>query len=489
MRLRAHAALLATAWLSAVALTGCHDERWRATPPPPPLLIEAAVPPVVTDARPGPRVLVAQVPATATIHLELVVRGGYATDPAAQLGVTRLLGRALLEGSGGRDRGALFDRFGEFGAEPRVSVDDDGIGISVQVRPEHAEAAVLALADTIANPTLDPLAFQRVQREALETLRLVADDPNALATLALGRAVLDVAHAVDVEGLGAASAIAEMSVDDVRQRLAGLLDPSRAALVCVGDVELADARRWADQATASWGRGPAAASGHIALRPISPRQHIDFVQVDGLSQAIIAVGGPLLSPDDAAEPAQTVARDLAGGMVQFEIRSRRQLSYGVLPVEISTGGGGVFGLSAKVDPAATRDAIEAVFAAFAGAREQGLGAESIQQARRAQVVRSMVAQQSFDFAAHTIREAFERGADSDAESQRLDRMIGLRESDVDAAFRRDFDPKRLRLVIVGPARAVADLRDGTFGAIRRTSPDALVGVTPPPLDATSGGAP
>ncbi len=475
--------LATTAWL-ALSLTACRGENWRATPPPAPVLIEATLPHVEHAEDGGPAVFVASTPNAGTVHVELVLRGGYADEPAHQRGITRMLGRALLEGTAGGDRRALYDRFGEIGAEPSVSLDDDGIGIAVQVRPMYAEAAVMLLAQTLTSPTLDPEAFTRVQREADESLRFIADDANALSTLALGHAVLDVDAPTDIEGLGRASTIASITADDVRARLHALLVSQRAALVCVGPVTLADARTWAKRATASWPSRAATPTGEIGPREASARRFVDFVEVPGLSQAVITVGGVLRGPDDPREAAQAVARDLAGGLVQHEIRTRQQLSYGVIPVEISTARGGVFGLSAKVDPRASRRAVEAIFAAFEQIRSDGLGGESIQQARRAQVVRTMVERQSFDATAHAIREAFERGAPSTADDDRLERMIGLRDGDADAVFAADFDPAKLRLVVVGSQDAIAPFADGRYGKVRRFTPEQLAGLdgglTPPP---------
>lgn len=479
MKLRA---LVAAGALSVIMLA-CRGESWRAEPPPAPTLIEAELPYVERAETEGPSVFVVRTPNAGTVHVELVLRGGYADDPADQRGITRMLGRALLEGTGGGNRRTLYDRFGDLGAEPSVSLDDDGIGIAVQVRPEHAEAAAMLLGETLASPTLDPLAFSRVRREADETLRFVAEDPNALATLALGHAILDVDSPTDIEGLGRASSIGAITVEDVRARLFRLLVPERAALICVGPVTVDDARDWAHKATASWPRPSTARRNRIRPRELGPRAFVDFVEVPGLSQAVITVGGVLRGLDDPREPAQAVARDLAGGIVQHEIRTKQQLSYGVIPVEISTAGGGAFGLSAKVSPDASRRAVEAMFAAFDQIREGGLGGESIQQARRAQVVRAMAAGQSFDVTAHAIREAFERGAPASAADERLERMIALRDGDADAVFAQDFDTKKLRLVVVGPAEAIVPFADGRYGRIRKFTPAQLAGLdapTPPP---------
>jgi zinc protease len=479
MRTRARTHLLVALALAFSVAPGCRAYQ-RRKPPPIPARIDVALGSVQsTRLEDGPDVLLVRVPGSGTVRLELLLRGGTTTDPRGRSGLVRLLARALLEGSGGGDRQALLDRFGDLGADPAVEVTAATLGVRVAVAQKDALAAATLLGEMLGRPTLDPDAFARVRDDSIDTLRLIADEPEALASLALAQAVMRRPHATEIDGLGTITSLAALDVASVQDHLRALRRPGNAALVVVGDLGLEDARRLATAAIAGWDPPPDAdPPAPRTSRAPAPGREIVLVPVPGLAQSIVAIGGELLPRDHPEEPGQSIARDLMAGLVQLELRGQRQLSYGAVPVTYTAPDGGMYGVHAKVAASDTRLALAAVMQRFIHTSLVGISDDAILQARQGELVRTMVEQQAFDVVADTLRRAWGHDLGTDVEQVRLERVAALRTIDVDAALRRELDPRGLRIVVVGPPEVEAQLRTLNAGKVRIVDRDALLGLTP-----------
>lgn len=465
--------------LAFVASPGCRAHT-RRKPPPIPAHIDVALPPVeVARVEGGPDVLLVRVPGSGTVRLELAVRGGTTTDPPGHSGLVRLLARALLEGTAGGDRQTLLDRFGDLGADPTVEVTAATLGVRVAVAREDALAAASLLGEVLGRPTFDPATFARVRDDAMDTLRLLADEPDALATLALAQAVMRRPHATEIDGLGTLLSLAALDVGAAQDHLRAIRRADHAALVVVGDLGIEDARRLARAAVAGWdpppdGEPPAPRTS----RAPAPGREVVLVPVPGLAQSIVAIGGEMLPRDHPEEPAQSLARDLMAGLLQLELRGERQLSYGAVPVTYTAPDGGMYGIRAKVDAGNTRIALEAVMQRFIHTSLLGISDDAILQARQGELVRTMVEQQAFDVLADALRRAWGHDLGPGAEQARLEAVARLQPLHVDAALRRELDPRRLRIVVVGPPEVEAQLRAAKVGKVRIVDRDALLGLTP-----------
>lgn len=467
----------------AVALalgTGCRAHG-RHRPPPIPARIDVALPPVETSRTGGgPDVLLVRVPGSATVRMEIVLGGGTTTDPPGKSGLVRVLARALLEGASGGDRQALLDRFGELGADPSVEVTAATIGVRVAVAKDDAMTAASLLGEVLARPTLDPEAFARVREDAKDTLRLLADEPEALASLALAQAVLRRPHATEIDGLGTLRTLDALDVASVDAHLRALRRADDAALVVVGDLDLDAARRLAQAVTREWDAPPASEPlPSLASRTPAREREIVLVPVPGLRQSIVAFGGELLARDHPQEPGQSLARDLMAGLVQLELRGERQLSYGAVPVTYTAPDAGMYGVHAKVAASDTGLAIGAVTQRFVHTLVAGLSDDAILQARQGELVRTMVEQQAFDAVADSLRRAWGHGLAPSMEEARLERVATLLPAQVDIALRRELDPRKLKIVVVGPPEVEAQLRGAGHGRVRVLDRDVLVGLTDP----------
>lgn len=476
------------AWAIVVGACLEHD---RTTAPPIPSAISVALPRVDHARLPsGTDVWVVDVPDSGMVRLELMVRGGISSDPPGAPGLTQLLAQVLLEGTGGGDRQALLDRFGDLGADPSLEVTDATLGVRIAVAREDAEAAARLLGEVFARPTLAPEALARVRADAIDTLRFLADEPEALANLALAQAILGLRHATDIEGLGTIESLQIPTLEQVSAHLSELRDPARAALVVVGDLDLEAALRIATVAVAGWDTATAVA--HAPAAPASmrapPPDEIVLVAMPGLEHVVLAIGGELLPRDHPDEPSQSLVRDLAAGLVQLELRGRRQLSYGVVPFSHTRRGGGIYGMRAKVAPRDTKLALRAIFERFAETAASGLGEDAIAQARRGELVRTMSAHQAFDVSADALRRAWAYGFDPRVEEQRLQRLARLPDARIDAALRRELHRARLHIVVVGPPEVLPLLESAGLGTVRTTDRDELLGLRDVVLAAPPSGA-
>lgn len=331
--LRRRAAMLAT---SAAALPSA----WAATPgldaPPLPLPARPVVLPPLHEQRlaNGLTLIAAPRRGVPLVHAVLLLRVGAEADPAGRAGLAAMTAALLTKGArrGGRTVGAA-----EIArqAEALGGTLDSGsswrqasIGMTV-TSPRLGEALSL-MADSTLAPTLAAGEFERARTQALDGLRVSLDSPGELGAMVARRVFWGDTTFGQVTTL---ASLGRMTAADVGDFHGGWYRPADAALVLAGDIDEAQAWKWAQRLFGSWASPPGARRAVPAAAALSANQRSVLVELPGSGQSSVLLALPFVATGAPERRVAQVANMALGGgysaRLNQEIRIRRGLSYSV----------------------------------------------------------------------------------------------------------------------------------------------------------------
>lgn len=395
----------------------------------------------------------AQVP---VVSLLLLVRRGAASDPAGQEGLAALTADMLDEGSGGRSAIEMHEALARIGAQFDTDIGSDAVVVSLSCLSRVVDRAVALCADMVARPSLTDADFARVRQLRLHRLAQLRDNPAAVADRTFVR-LLYGAHPYGHTPMGSETALASLTVDDVRAHHARTIRPAAATLVAVGDCAHEAIVRIASAAFAGWD-GAGAADAFEPL-PRADTAAVAIVPRRGAPQSELRIGHVAVARETPDYHALVAGNMVLGGQfvsrMNLNLREHRGFTYGARTAFDFRRMPGPFSLQVSVQTAATAEAIREGIGeidAIRGARpitadELALGIAALTRgyARNFetadQIARSIVQLALYDLP-------------DDYFATFVPRMERITPDEASGALARHVDPRRLTTLVVGDVDVV-----------------------------------
>jgi predicted Zn-dependent peptidase len=226
------------------------------------------------------------------------------------------------------------------------------------VLERHVADSLTLLAEIVAHPSLREADFARVRQLRLHRLTQLRDIPSAVADRALVK-LLYGEHPYGHTPIGTESALAAMSVDDVRAFHGREIQPSCATLVAVGDCRHDAIEKFAAEAFGRWS-GEAATEGTAAwtLPKAAP---LNVVPRAGAPQSELRIGHVAVARNTPDYHALVVANMVLGGQfvsrINLNLREHKGFTYGARTAFDFRRQPGPFMLQVSVQTNATAEAI------------------------------------------------------------------------------------------------------------------------------------
>jgi zinc protease len=265
------------------------------------------------------------------VSLEFAIRGGSAQDPPGKAGLGMLLAGLLDEGAGDLDAQAFQRALDEKAIEISFHSDRDAMSGRMRTLVKNLDRAAELLRLAINQPRFDEEPFIRVRENANARLRHDANDPGSMAAKAWkANAFPD--HPYGQPTDGALDSLALIERADLAAAAKRLLARDQLVVAVVGAIDEKSAGDLVDKAFADL---PAKAD----LKPVAAAAFaglgtIDVIPLD-VPQSTIRFGRPGLMRDDPDYIASVVASHVLGGSGNMtsrlfrEVREKRGLAYTV----------------------------------------------------------------------------------------------------------------------------------------------------------------
>ena len=301
--------------------------------------------PKETKLENGLRVIVAERPGLPILAAELLVRTGSEVDPEGRAGAASMTGSLLTKGTTKMSAPEIASAIESLGGEIDSGARWDSSSATVVVMSDKGEPALRILSDVVLHPAFKQEEIDRLKNQTLDGLRVVLQQPGALARYVTDRVVFgtsEYGHAAS----GTMESVRAIKRDDLVKLYQTYYRPENAALIFAGDITLEQGKQYAEQFFGDWKADPASSKEPDSLKPDEWQPENVVVDMPEAGQAAVTVAKPSIkrnSPDYYTGLVVNAA--LGTGFVSRlnrEIRIKRGLSYGARSAIDSRRSGGSF---------------------------------------------------------------------------------------------------------------------------------------------------
>jgi zinc protease len=444
---------------SAQATAAPDPEPWRNQRPPPgpasPLHFPA---PEQAKLANGLTVLVAR-KAVPVASISLVFRHGSAACPPGKSGLAALTARMLTEGTRKHPGVKLAEAVEQLGTTLDEDVGRDTSSLSLSVLSNDLDRALALLGEIVEQPALSAGDFERVQKEWLDGLRAERQAPERLAALATMGTLFGKPHGSPVTGTP--SDVAKLTVRDVAEFHRKAYGAADAALIVVGDVELAQVQRGAERAFRNLAKGASGLEQPFVAPAKPAARQIVLVDRPGAVQSALALAQPLPKRSEPGYEKRELLLTLFGGLftsrLNLNLREQHAYTYGARAQNLATTQWGALYIATSVRSDVTAEALSEALSELRKLKDPKLGkpikADELGRAR-ADLVQSVGARLEYgariggtlaDLWLHRLPFDYYSRYPALLEAETPDSLLGATES---------IDPEHLVIVVVGDRKVV-----------------------------------
>ena len=393
-----------------------------------------------------------------TVHVQLAIRSGSASDPAGRYGLASFTADMLDEGAGTRNALEIADAIDYLGADLSASAGIDASTVDLHVPVARLSDALAVMADVVARPTFPEAELNRLRDERLASLLEAQDDPEQLIQFAFPHIVFGAQHRYGSPVMGTGTSLKAMTVADLKAFHAAQYRPSNALLVVVGDVTTASVVPLLEKTLGTWTGGAGAAPPPaIADAPQLTARHVYLIDKPGAAQSQIRIGWvgvPRSTPD--YYPLRVLSAMLGESFtsrLNHNLREVHGYAYGAGSRFDMRRVGGLFYATAGVQTDKTADALKEFFVELANIH-QPVPAEELSKTKNyveLLVPRYFETERS---TASALAQIYIYGLPADFWQTFATRIDAVTAADVTRAANTYIRPDKFAVVIVGDRKAI-----------------------------------
>lgn len=474
----AHVIVLTAIVLPLGAQRGDVDRRTPPVAGPNPALVTPAH--VRTRLANGAELLVVPRRGVPMVSFSLVLDGGQMTvDPPGLAGATSVLLGVMERGSRTTSEKAFADAVQRLGTFIGFGSDREQSVINFLVVADRFERALRLAADAVLHPAFDSVGFEAVRQRHLTTATSWRDQLNPLATAAVYATIYGDRHPYGA-GFRATEPLRRLTLEDIRRLHRAYVQPGRAIITVVGDVDPVVVRRQIEAAFGAWsGERERPVFAYPTIPPL-PRTSIALVDRPGASQTQLVIGLPVISRTSPDVRTFEVLNQILGQTVQSRLsrnlREQRGYTYDAFSFINWGWGQSPFLVVTAVDRSKTDSAIVEIFRELRGLRgEIPFTDAEIADAKQALSTAQLSRFATLDGTNFAMRSLVLLNYPMDDYAARIARYQAVTREDLVRVAREYLDPDRMVIGVAGDRAVIeASLKRLNLGPIVLHDPEGKV---------------
>ncbi len=394
-------------------------------------------------------------PGIGFVQAQLVLDGGFATDPPGHPGTASLAMAMLDEGTRARSTMQISGELALLGASLGTSVSLDNAAVSLSALSDKLAPSFDIFADVILNASFPQSELERLRGLALAGLRQEKNRPNAMALRVLPKLLYGAGHpyAQPLTGTGTEAAIEAMTRDELVAFRDAWFRPNHATLVVAGDTTMAQLQPLLERLFGHW------QAGSVPVRQVGPARGtadnvLHILDRPGADQSVIFVGQLMPPKDNPDEFAIQAMNNILGGQssarINMNLREDKHWSYGAYSVLRDARGQRPFFAYAPVQTDKTAEALRELrgeLQAIAGSRPPT--AAELDRVKNTEVLQLPGRWETASAVAGALAESVRFGLPDDYWQTYAAKVRAVSLADVDRAAREYLRPDREVFVVVG----------------------------------------
>jgi zinc protease len=432
-------------------------EPWRNTMPTAGPAPKAALPSAKRFALPnGLQVYFVEAHQLPIVSANLVVRSGSAADPKETPGLAGFTATMLDEGTAKRDALGIANEIYALGAALHTGTTADGSNANVRALKQNMPAALSVLSDVVLNPAFPAKEVDRIRSDRLTEFLQQRDRPFQTAIRVMNACLFGPTHPYGHTALGTEEAIKKVAREDLVSFYKSSYSPKNTALIMVGDVTEAEAKKLATDAFGSW-------KGATTPSPIPPagataNARVVIVDKPGSPQTAVLAGQFGVKRSDPDYEKLDVMNNVLGGLfssrINLNLREDKGYSYGAFSFIGQNRGAGGLMAGAAVRADVTGPSIEEILKEVTKMKESGVTADELKLAKES-ITRSLPANFETTFStAGTMASIYLFDLPLNYYQTLPARIDAITAADVAAVSKKHLVPERMLIVAVGDKKAI-----------------------------------
>ena len=282
----------------------------------------------------GMKIVLAERHSAPVVNFTLLLGGGYAADPANQLGTASFEQRMLEEGTPTRDSLKISEELEALSANFNAGANLDWATVSLNTLKSTMDKSLDIYADVILHPAFPEKEFLRLQKERIAGIKREKVTPQAMALRVVPGLLYGKGHpyALPFTGTGTEDSVGKMKREDLVKFHETWFKPNNATLLVVGDTTMTDIKPRLEKLFGSWKPGDVPQiSVPKAEQPA--KDVVYLIDRPGSGQSVI-IGAQLAPPrNDPDSVPLLLVNDVFGGnfssRINMNLREDKHWSYGV----------------------------------------------------------------------------------------------------------------------------------------------------------------
>lgn len=391
------------------------------------------------------------------VSMQLVVPGaGSAADPAGKAGLAAYTADLLDEGAGGLGALEISDRMDRLGASITVWAGRDHATVAVSGLTRTLDGTLDLFTKIVTAPAFDPEEGKRVHADRLTDVKLRADRPGDVASVAFYAALYGQGTPYGHPDDGLAADLESITVEEARAFYRDRWRPERMTLVVAGDVSAEALRAKLDAGLGAWNppaTGASASADPPAITPATPPARVLWVDRPGAAQSNVRIGLVGLPRSDARYYAAEVYSTAVGGtfLSRLNRRLREELgyTYGIRAGQAWARAPGPFVVRSEIFTRVTADGLKETLRILAEMTTTELPAAELRKTKD-NLIRGLPEQfESNAGAVEAFADLALHGLPDDWYEGYAARIEAVTAADVRAVAAAVYDPARMTIVVVG----------------------------------------
>ena len=396
------------------------------------------------------------------VSVNLLMPGGYVTDPVGKEGLVALMNSSLRNGGAGKLAPEAFDAALENrAASMEAGADVENFSAGFKCLAGDFSDILDLFADMVRRPQFDPKRFETDKAESIDSLNRLEDTPDNLTRVIFYRSLLG--HS-PYGRWSSPKSVAGITRGDVAQFYAKNYGPEGSVLSVTGNFDEDKVTAQLEKLFGDW-KNPVAQEARKDAEPLGPT--IYFFPKD-VSQVFVRWGVLGLKRHDPRDIPLGVANYILGGSgftsrLMREIRSNRGLAYFVDSVAIPYNVKGVFEVIGGTRPDSVKEYLDTMNKVMADYSKDGPTEKELAEAKQ-----SMVEEFAYEFESPYTLAPYKASLDfhgypADYLENYRNKVKAVTREQAAQAARSILDQKNWVLVVCGPADLEKSLSE--FGTV------------------------
>jgi zinc protease len=413
----------------------------------------------------GMKIVLAERHDVPVVQMNLVLGGGFASDPSGKEGLANYAMGMLSEGAGQYDTLAFRSRSEQLGANLGAGAGLDGSSAFLSALKENLDDSLALYADMLQRPRFDAAELERVRAQRLAGLQQEKARPQSLGTRILPGLLFDANHpyAMPRSGSGFEAAIKSITREDMLAYQNRWVRPENATLVVVGNTKLKELVPLLQKHLGDWKVAGTAPAMLLPSNQATAKQaRVFLIDQPGAVQANIYAAQLAPASSDPVAVKLEFANGVFGGdftsRLNMNLREDKHWSYGAGSGMPNAVGQRIWTASAGVQIDKTSESMAEMVREFSE-YASGKAAARQDEVDRIRAIQVLSLPGSFETAAAVSNQVISNlrynRPDNYVET-RLAEVNGLTPSDVQTVASQYFNPKALTWLVIGDLSKIKD---------------------------------